>query len=401
MRDVFLTFLRLGLTSFGGPLAHLSYFRGEFVERRRWIEEGLFAQIVGFCSILPGPTSSQVGMVVGLLRAGPAGAFAAWLGFTLPSAVALTLFAALLSGFERTAPGATPAWLDGMLAGLTAAATAIVAQAVLALARTQCTEAPSQTIAAAAGVLALSLAPFPGWQWVPIAGGALAGAVWHPRREILAEDALGLPIRLPRRVALGAAAAFAALVSSAALVSGSSTTGTFFATIVRAGSLVFGGGHVVLPLLQSLIPAGLVPARDFYAGYGATQAVPGPLFTFAAFLGEVNRSPLHGALGALVATVLIFLPSFLLIFAGLPLLGALGRNNAAAGALRGANASVVGLLGALLYSPLILALGTSIGRIAIALAVFTLVGTWRVAPWVAVLAAALVGAVAANAGLWL
>lgn len=402
MRDVFLTFLRLGLTSFGGPVAHLGYFRREFVERRAWIDEQLFAHIVAFCSILPGPTSSQVGMIVGLVRAGPAGAFGAWLGFTLPSALALGIAGAVLTSLESSAPGTARPWLDGLLAGLTAAATAIVAQAVLALAKSQCPDPPTQTIAAGAAVTALALAGASALQWVPIAAGAAAGALIFALGRRSAAAAGGSaqamhPIAVPRGVSLAAAVLFAALVAAVSLpthVPG----GIFLGTIVRAGSLVFGGGHVVLPLLQTLVPAGLISARDFYAGYGAAQAVPGPLFTFAAFLGSANHSPVRGPLGALVATGLIFLPSFLLVFALLPVLGALRANRAGAGALRGANAAVVGLLGALLYSPLIVGLGASIWRIGLALAVFSLVAGWKVAPWIAVLGAGAVGALAKSAG---
>jgi chromate transporter len=395
MRNVFLTFLRLGLSSFGGPIAHIGYFRREFVEHRAWIDERLFAHLVAFCSILPGPTSSQVGMMIGLLRAGPGGAFAAWLGFTLPSALALTAFAALL----RVAEGAQPAWLSGLLAGLGAAATAIVGQAVLGMAKTQCTDRPTQTIAAGAAVLAFSLSGLPVFQWIPIASGALAGAVFCTRAAAPSAADSDVPIALPRAVPIGAAALFIGLVLWAAGVAQGSQTGFLLATLVRAGSLVFGGGHVVLPLLQSLVADGLISSRDFYAGYGATQAVPGPLFTFAAFLGSANHSPLHGPAGAAAATALIFLPSFLLVFAFLPVLGALRANRAAGGALRGANASVVGLLGALLYSPLMLALGTSATRIAIALAAFTLVTVWKTPPWIAVALAAAAGAGATASGL--
>jgi chromate transporter len=398
MRNVFLIFLRLGLTSFGGPIAHIGYFRREFVERRAWIDERLFAHIVAFCSILPGPTSSQVGMIVGLLRAGPAGALAAWLGFTLPSAIALTVFAAFLSAAEAGS-GRPPAALGGMLAGLGAAATAIVAQAVLGMAKTQCTDRATSTIATGSAVLALLLAAGSAWQWVPIVVAALAGTLFCGR-AVASGDAADatLPIALPPAAARTAAVLFVAVATGAALISNRDATGFLLATIVRAGALVFGGGHVVLPLLQSLVPAGLIRARDFYAGYGAAQAVPGPLFTFAAFLGAANGSPLHGPFGALVATTLIFVPSFLLIFALLPVLDALRANPAAAGTLRGANAGVVGLLAALLYSPLLLTLSTSLVRVAIAAGVFTLVTVWKAPPWSAVALAAAAGACAAVIG---
>jgi chromate transporter len=287
-----------------------------------------------------------------------------------------------------------------MLAGLGAAATAIVAQAVLGMAKTQCPDRATQTIAAGAAVLALALAGGPAWQWVPIFAGAFAGTIFCSRVSTGAATDAPLPIALPSAAPYTAGALFIALAGLAAAVSNRSAVGFFLATIVRAGALVFGGGHVVLPLLQSLVPAGLIAGRDFYAGYGAAQAVPGPLFTFAAFLGAANHSPLHGPLGALVATILIFVPSFLLIFTFLPVLVMLRANRAAAGALRGANAGVVGLLAALLYSPLLLTLGTSLWRIAIAAGVFTLVMAWKAPPWIAVALAAATGAGASAAG-WL
>jgi chromate transporter len=397
MRDVFLTFLRLGMTSFGGPIAHLGYFRREFVERRAWLDEELFTHVVAFCSVLPGPTSSQVGLIVGLLRAGAGGALAAWLGFTLPSAALLTVFALLLVHLEATG-GADSRILAGGLAGLAAAATAIVAQAVLGMAKSQCPDRPTQTIAAGAAALSLALHARAAWQWVPIAFGALAGLAFCAAGPAARRGSSAVTIALPRVVAPAAGIAFVGIALGAAAIERFSPSGFLLATVVRAGSLVFGGGHVVLPLLQALVPAGLIDQRDFYAGYGATQAMPGPLFTFAAFLGAANSSELNGVAGATVATLLIFLPSFLLVFALLPVLDGLRSNPAAAGALRGANASVVGLLGALLFSPLILALEASIGRSVIALGAFTLVAIWKSAPWIAVLLAALAGAAAAALG---
>ena len=396
MRDVFLTFLRLGLTSFGGPIAHLGYFRREFVERRGWIDERLFTQIVAFCSILPGPTSSQVGLLVGLLRGGAAGAFAAWVGFTLPSAVALTIFALALTRFETSglaANAAQPHWFAGVLGGLGAAAVGIVAQAVASMMKTQCPDRMTRTIAAGAAAFTLALASGTAWQWLPIAAAALAGAFVPPRTA--SAPGAGepvLPIRLPRWVPVGAGLLFAALVIAAVIAAQVSAAGLLLATLVRAGALVFGGGHVVLPLLRSLVANGLISEPNFIAGYGATQAVPGPLFTFAAFLGAANDSPLHGLAGAAVATVLIFVPSFLLVFALLPGLNALRSNPAAAGALRGANAGVVGVLGAVLYSPRIVGLGSSLPLLTIALAAFTLVTVWHTPPWIVVGLAVAAGA---------
>jgi chromate transporter len=385
VREVFTTFLRLGSTSFGGPIAHLAYFRRTFVEERRWLDEAAFARIVAFCSVLPGPTSSQVGMLIGLTRGGPPGAFAAWLGFTMPSALLMTAFAAALGGAERHA---VPVWFGGLLAGLFAAAAAVVAQAVVGLAGSLCTDVATKLVAVVALVVTLALRPYPGMQWVSIALGALAGALLLHAPGLRAD---GLPIRVPRRVSIAAGCVFVAAIAATALPK--TPTVAFLATLIRAGSLVFGGGHVVLPLLQSMVRDGLITAQNFFAGYGAVQAMPGPLNTFSSFLGYANRSPLHGVAGALVATVLIFLPSFALIFAIAPVWNRVAGEPRAAGAVRGANAAVVGLLGAVLYDPVLLSLGASPVRIAIALAAFAAIAAWRVAPWMVVVTAAALGAV--------
>lgn len=393
MREVFLTFLRLGSTSFGGPVAHLAYFRRAFVEERGWLDEAAYARIVAFCSVLPGPTSSQVGMLVGLTRGGPLGALAAWLGFTAPSAILMALIAAALTGADvssGTTPGAhgSAPWLGGLLNGLFAAAAAVVAQAVLALGRALVTDAGTALIALGSLALALALRGVPGLQWLPIAAGAALGAL-ALRGAVKA--AQGLPIRVPRAVALGAAAFVAALLGLTLLPHAGPAL-RFVATLVRAGALVFGGGHVVLPLLQNVVRDGLLDERTFLAGYGAVQAMPGPLFTFASFLGGANRSPLHGALGALLATGLIFAPSFGLIFALAPVWNRVVASPRAAGALRGANAAVVGLLAAVLYDPILTGLGWHWPRIALALAAFVVLARFKLAPWIVVAGAAAVGA---------
>jgi chromate transporter len=384
VRELFGTFLRLGLTSFGGPIAHYAYFRRTFVEERKWLDESTYARIVAFCSVLPGPTSSQVGMLVGFTRGGPLGALLAWLGFTAPSAIAMTLVAAALGGAERHTP---PPWFGGLLDGLFAAAAAVVALAVVGLAGSLCTDLPTKIIAVATIAVTLALRPYPGFQWVSIALGAVAGAMLLHAPELRHDP---LPIRVPRAVSITAGGLFVALVALTAVPHGA--TLAFLATLIRAGSLVFGGGHVVLPLLQSMIHDGLIGAQDFFAGYGAVQAMPGPLNTFSSFLGYANRSPLHGFPGALVATVLIFLPSFALIFAVAPVWNRIAGAPRAAGAVRGANASVVGLLGAVLYDPVLVSLGTGWARIAIALAAFAAIAGLRAPPWIVVLTAAVFGA---------
>jgi chromate transporter len=384
VREVFPTFLRLGSTSFGGPIAHLAYFRRAFVEEKGWLDEGAFARIVAFCSVLPGPTSSQVGMLIGLLRAGPRGAFLAWLGFTAPSALLMALIGALLGAGQS---GSEPTWFTGLLDGLFAAAAAVVAQAVVALARALCTDAPTIAIGIGAALVALAVHRYPGLQWLPIALGALVGALaLHG-----AVKAEGLPIAVSRPVALGAAAIVVVLVAIT-FVPHASATVAFLATIVRAGTLVFGGGHVVLPILQTLVGEGLIGERAFFAGYGAVQAMPGPLFTFSSFLGEANRSPLHGVPGALAGVVLIFLPSFALIFALAPIWNRIAALPRAGGALRGANASVVGLLAAVLVDPILVTLFGGWIRIVLAVAAFAVLLRLRPPPWMVVVGAAAIGA---------
>ncbi len=393
MRDVFVTFVRLGLTSFGGPTAHLGYFRREFVERRAWIDAATFAALVTFCSVLPGPTSSQVGMLIGLIRAGAGGAFAAWLGFTAPSAIVLTAFALGLHALEDHGAITESAWFAGLLAGLTAAAAAVVAQAVLALGRALCTDRETKTVAFGATILAIALGGAAGLQWLPIALGALVGALFmHGPGAI---DAPALPITIRRPVAIAATVVFAAIaIVLLAPLRAIGPAYVLLETTARAGTLVFGGGHVVLPLLAGLVNQGLVTSRDFFAGYGLTQAMPGPLFTFAAFLGAANSSPLTGITGALAATGAIFIPSFALLFALAPVWNRVRTIPRAAATLRGANASVVGLLAGVLYNPILASLQTSATGIGIALAAFALIEVWKFPPWVVVLASALLGAVA-------
>jgi len=397
MGEVFRIFLRLGLTSFGGPIAHLGYFRREFVERRGWLDEETFAAIIAFCSVLPGPTSSQVGMLIGLLRAGPGGAFGAWFGFTAPSAIAMTVIALALHGLEGHGGITASGWFNGLLFGLSAAAAAVVTHAVLGLARSLCTDRETKTIALGATILAIVTAGSAGLGWLPIALGAVVGALFLRERSVDAAPAF--PVRVPRTVALIAATIFALVVAFLLVPQWlASPAVALLETIVRAGTLVFGGGHVVLPLLGDLVSNGLLTARDFFAGYGAVQAMPGPLFTFAAFIGAANASPLSGVLGALVATVAIFVPSFALIFALAPVWDRLRTLPRAAGALSGANASVVGLLAGVLYYPILASLGTHPGGIGIAIAAYALIAVWMFPPWVVVAVSALLGAFAGALG---
>jgi chromate transporter len=375
--EVFLAFLKLGLTSFGGPVAHLGYFRHEFVERRRWLDEATYVDIVALCQFLPGPASSQTGLMIGLSRAGYGGAAAAWLGFTTPSAIAMVLFA-------FAAPTVTHALGGGWLHGLRLAAVAVVAQAVLAMTRSLAPDRERATLAVAAALAAL-WAPTALTQLAVIAGGVLVGlAILRPAAG---ETRPPLPVVVGRKVGAAALAIFALLL--VALPVAASVTGDhgldLFARFYRVGSLVFGGGHVVLPLLQAqVVPPGWVKPDAFLSGYGAAQAVPGPLFTFAAYLGAVMGPQPNGWAGAALCLVAIFLPSFFLIVGALPFWNALRQRRGAQGALMGANAAVVGLLAAALYNPVWTSAVTSPTDVGLVLAAFLLLAAWRAPPWLVV-----------------
>lgn len=343
--DVVLPFLRLGLTSFGGPVAHLGYFREEFVRRRAWLDEETFAHIVALCQFLPGPASSQVGIIIGLLRGGPLGALFAWLCFTLPSAVLLVSFALGVARF----PGASAApWMHGLLL----AAVGVVAAAVVSMFVRLCPDWPRRAVAVLAAAFIVA---FPAnvlvQVLVMVVGAAFGRAVLFAQARVRAEP---LPFAGSKRIAVVAFVAFAALLAglplAARFVQGMALS--VFAAFYETGALVFGGGHVVLPLLQArVVPPGWIGNGDFMAGYGAAQAVPGPLFTFAAYLGAAMHGPVHGIGGAALALCAIYLPSFLLIAAILPFWNGVARSRAVVAALDGAGAAVVGLLFAALYRP--------------------------------------------------
>ena len=386
--QVFAAFLKLGVTSFGGPIAHLGYFRHEFVTRRKWLEEPSYTDIVALCQFLPGPASSQVGITIGLLRAGLAGALAAWLGFTAPSALAMMAF-----GYGVTAFGdlGHAAWLHG----LKIVAVAVVAQAVWGMAQSLCPDRPRVTLAIGAAVLTLLLPSAVGQVGV-IALGALIGWRWLPGDAGKTANAIHVP--LSRRAGFAAFAIFVVLLILLPLAAGATQVHAIglIDAFYRSGSLVFGGGHVVLPLLQQeVVPPGWISNDAFLAGYGAAQAVPGPLFTFAAYLGTAMQPSPNGWLGALICLVAIFLPSFLLLFGALPFWNDLRQRAEIQSALRGVNAAVVGLLLAALYTPV---WTSAIGRpvdFAIAAVAFLLLVFWKVPPWLVVVLGALASAGAA------
>jgi len=385
LATVFRVFLKLGCTSFGGPIAHLGYFRHEFVERRKWLDDDAYADLVALCNFLPGPASSQVGIALGALKAGLAGSCAAWLGFTLPSALALIAFGYGVVSFGLSADA-------GWLHGLKIVAVAVIAQAVWGMGKTLC---PDRLRASLAIVATLIVFAWPtAWgQILAIVVGALAG--WRWLEPVALHRPEGAGFGIPKGVAVAAWAILLGLLvvmPVAARATGSETLAIFDA-FFRSGALVFGGGHVVLPLLRSeVVPPGWVSDDVFLAGYGAAQAVPGPLFTFAAYLGSVMSIGPGGFAGGLLALVAIFLPAFLLIIGALPFWDALRRTTAAQSALRGIGAAVVGLLLAALYDPVWTSSIRSTRDVALALVAFGLLVFWRWSPVYVVAVAAAGGA---------
>ncbi len=376
--EVFLIFLRLGLTSFGGPIAHLGYFREEFVNRRQWLSERSYADLVALCQFLPGPASSQVGMALGLSRAGYAGALAAWTGFTLPSAIALILFALGLASWGDALPG-------GLLHGLKVVAVAVVAQAVWGMARSLCSDAPRLTLMALAACVVL-LWPTALGQIGVILAAALVGLLCFKPAPGTAHEPL--PIVTGRRAAALCLGLFLALLLGLPLLAElwPNRTAQLVDAFYRAGALVFGGGHVVLPLLQTeVVPAGWVSNDVFLAGYGAAQAVPGPLFTFAAFLGASLHGEAGGWSGGLLCLVAIFVPSFLLVAGALPFWERLRRSAHTQAALAGINAAVVGLLLAALYNPVWTSAIHGPGDFGLALLALIALMVWKLPPWLVVL----------------
>lgn len=380
-REVFRAFLVLGLTSFGGPIAHLGYFREAFVEKRKWLSDRAYADVVALCQLLPGPASSQVGMALGLQRAGYAGMFAAWFAFTMPSAVLMVGFA---YGLEYFAVDPQAGWV----LGLKAAAVAVVANAVLAMARSLAPDRERATIAVGAMILSL-LIPWVAGQVAVIVLAALIGLVWLKAAPppMLMWDRFN--VRVPRWVSVLALLIFAGLLIGLPLLASSTKNlGVDLADIFyRAGSLVFGGGHVVLPLLQSQTSE-LVSHDLFLAGYGAAQAVPGPLFTFAAYLGAETGM---GITGAAIALVAIFLPSALLIIGALPFWERLRHAPKVQRALMGVNAGVVGLLAAALYTPVFTEGIPDAMAMIIAAAAFVALAAWKTPAWAVVIAAGALG----------
>ncbi len=367
----------LGFTSFGGPIAHLGYFREEYVKRRKWLDEKSYAELVALCQVIPGPASSQVGISIGMMRAGWLGGIASWIGFTLPSALALALFAYFLQGYDVNSAG----WLHGLMI----MAVAVVAQALWGMARSLAPDRTRGTVAAIAAILLL-LWPNTIMQIALIAAAGMFGILFLPKSGL--PEPPNIRFSFGRIAPVAAWVLFFGLMIVLPLFQPASRWLAIFDSFFRAGSFVFGGGHVVLPLLQAeVVPPGWVSASQFIAGYGAAQAVPGPLFTFSAYLGTV----INGWLGALVALAAIFLPSFLLLAGSLPFWQAIRQHVRFQAALAGINAAVVGILLAALYDPVwINAIHTPLD-FSLAAAAFVLLVLWKLPPWIVVLGCALGG----------
>ncbi len=382
--EVFLAFLKLGLTSFGGPVAHLGYFRAEFVERRKWLDDKSYSDLVALCQFLPGPASSQVGIALGLGRAGWWGALCAWMGFTLPSAIALILFAFGVTQWAALAQ-------SGAVHGLKVVAVAIVAQAVWGMAKNLCPDRLRAGIAIVAALVVLAIPSAMGQIGAIVAGGLVgrwAVQLGHLPAAEHRNYGVSKKVGAALLILFGILLVVLPMLASTA----GSPTLSVISSFYQSGALVFGGGHVVLPLLQAgVVPSGLVTNDAFLAGYGAAQAVPGPLFTFAAYLGAVMTGELGGWMGGLVLLLTIFVPAFLLVVGALPFWEPLRQRDGIQRAMAGVNAAVVGVLAAALYDPVWTSAIHSRADFGLALAAFGLLVYGRQSPVLVVALAAVAG----------
>jgi chromate transporter len=392
--EVLRAFAKLGVSCFGGPIAHIGYFRQEFVVKRRWLDEQAYADLVALCQFLPGPASSQVGFSLGLMRAGYLGCLAAWVAFTLPSAIALVLFAYGASALEGEIG-------SGLLHGLKLVAVAIVAQAVWGMARTLCPDRERASIAVVAALVIL-LSSSSVAQIGAIVFGGIAGLWFCPTQAVTPSDQGHMSVPVSRRAGLVALTAFFLLLAGLPILGNPthSQAVALFEAFYRSGALVFGGGHVVLPLLrEATVAQGWVTDDVFLAGYGAAQAVPGPLFTFAAYLGAVMEPPPNGLAGATISLVAIFVPGILALVAALPFWETFRKRANAQAVMRGVNAAVVGLLGAALYSPVWTTSVKGPGDFGLALVGFVILTVWEAPPLMVVAVSAIGGILLAIAGL--
>ena len=384
--EVFFIFLRLGLTSFGGPVAHIGYFRQEFVEKRKWFDSESYTDLVALCQFLPGPSSSQVGMAIGLMRAGAAGAVAAWLGFTLPSAIALIALGLGISVFDLTAH-------TGLLHGLKMVAAAVVAQAIWGMTKSHCADIKRALIGMLAAVAVL-LIPSSLNQVAVILASAVVGILVFSteQRNHLKHIHIHIPVK--RSTGLILLSLFGLLLLTLPIFASQTKSYPIdlFAKFFQTGSMVFGGGHVVLPLLQSqVVPIGWISNDTFLAGYGLTQAVPGPLFTFAAFIGAASNQSPSGWMGGGLAVVAIFLPSFLMVIGIMPFWDKFRANTTIQKSMIGVNAAVVGILLAAFYNPIWMSAVLGPQDFALVVLFYLMLQLWKLPPWLVVIAGAGLG----------
>lgn len=371
---------KLGLTSFGGPTAHLGYFREEYVNKRKWLDDRLYADLVALCQFLPGPASSQVGIAIGLLRGGLLGGILSWIGFTLPSVLLLMGFAWLITS--------TGSFDSGWISGLKIVAVAVVAHALLGMGKTLTPDRPRITIAIIAAALTL-LIPTALGQILVIIGAGVVGFLMYKNERT--PDSIHIPVNIGKKIGIAAWILFFSLLILVPILRPimNSTLFSIFDIFYRVGSIVFGGGHVVLPMLErEVVPAGWMSAETFIAGYGAAQAVPGPLFTLSSYLGQI----MDGVPGAVIATIAMFLPSFLLVIGTLPFWSVIRTKPAVQASLKGVNAAVVGILLAALYDPVFVSAIEDQFDFIIALLSFGLLSYYKLAPWIVVMIAAVLGA---------
>jgi chromate transporter len=384
LMEILAVSLRLGVTSFGGPIAHLGYFHKEYVHRRKWLDDQTYASLVALCQFLPGPASSQVGISIGVIRGGLIGGLLAWIGFTLPSILVMVLFASLLQGFD--------VGNEGWVHGLKIVAVAIVAQAILSMRQKLIPDRSRAAVAIIAASLTLIWQTMFTQVLIIIVAGLFG--LWMYRTTTTTPVSSHLYVSISRTFAIACLVIFLGLLVMLPLLGQllDNSWLVLFDSFYRSGSLVFGGGHVVLPLLErELVPTGWISQADFLAGYGAAQAVPGPLFTFAAYLGAMTK----GVIGAIVATIAIFLPAFLLVIGVLPFWNNVRRSPQVQGALLGINAAVVGLLLAALYNPLWTSAIVAPTDMALVIILFMMLVIGKLPPWIVVIAGTIGGVIMA------
>lgn len=370
---------KLGFTSFGGPVAHLAYFRNEYIEKRKWMDEKAYADIIALCQFLPGPASSQVGIAIGMVRGGLLGGFLSWFGFTMPSVIALMLFALLVQGSGVN--------VDGIIHGLKLVAVAVVAQALLGMGKNLAPDRERITIAALAAIATLLIPSALGQIGIIVVAGIIGFALYRNNKV---QEGVDLALSIRKSTGVVALSIFFALLAILPILRSTfdSVYLAIFDTFYRVGSIVFGGGHVVLPMLErEVVPVGWMSESTFLAGYGAAQAVPGPLFTLSSYLGAI----MEGVPGALVATAAMFLPSFLLILGVLPFWNSIRKRPAFTAALMGVNAAVVGILLAALYDPIFTSSVMDVWDFVIVIVAYVALQSWKIPAWLVVLLTAVAG----------